>query len=230
MGSCAIRLYCRGYVRIVGIIPEVVIKTNDLTAAARIRNAALELFADKGTEATSVREIAARAGVSPGLVQHHFTTKIELRAAVNDHVVSIASDFFADMPTKGAPKDVQQEMGDRVTAFVRDHPTALRYVARAAADGDESALATFDAFVDIARSIYQRLEDAGLTNPEADLTWAALHVVALNLGTVLLSEAISRHLPDSFFDAEQLERWNAATNTLFEQGVLRRQRGESPPG
>lgn len=41
----------------------------------RIRDAALKCFAAHGTAATSLRFIADTAGVSIGLVQHHFGTK-----------------------------------------------------------------------------------------------------------------------------------------------------------
>lgn len=192
----------------------------DLTSVARIRNAALELFAEKGPRAT-VREVARKAGVSAGLVQHHFPTKAALRDAVNAHVVAIASDFFAVDPGEGPPVVVQRRLGDRVTAFVRENPSALRYVARAVADDDEGALEIFDAFVGIAKDQWEQLADASLLNPEADLTWIPLHVVILNLATVLMSSAISRHLPEPFFSPKQLERWNSASNALFEHGVYR---------
>ena len=44
----------------------------DLTARARIRDAALRLFAERGVEGVTIREIAEAAGVSGGLVRHHF--------------------------------------------------------------------------------------------------------------------------------------------------------------
>ena len=47
----------------------------DLTAKARLRDAALRLFAERGIEATPVRDIANAAGVSGGLVRPHFGSK-----------------------------------------------------------------------------------------------------------------------------------------------------------
>ena len=58
----------------------------DLTAKATIRNTALRLFADRGPDAVTVRDVAAAAGVSPGLVMHHFGSKAGLREAVDEHV------------------------------------------------------------------------------------------------------------------------------------------------
>ena len=54
----------------------------DLTARARIRDAAIRHFADEGYERTTIRGIAVTAGVSPGLLRHHFGSKEELRRAV----------------------------------------------------------------------------------------------------------------------------------------------------
>jgi AcrR family transcriptional regulator len=197
------------------------VAVSDLTALARIRNAALDGFAADGVAATSIRDVAKRAGVSPGLVQHYFASKAALVQAVNEYVVQIASEAFRDLPESGSAVDVQQQLGDTVTASVREHPTALLYVARCSADGEPAALQIFDAFVAIVREHWQRLADQGLLRPDTDLTWSALQGVVLVLGTVLLKDAFDRHLPAPFFTAEQMERWNTANNALFRQGVYR---------
>jgi TetR/AcrR family transcriptional regulator, regulator of cefoperazone and chloramphenicol sensitivity len=197
------------------------VPASDLTGLARIRNAALEGFARDGVPATSIRDVAKRAGVSPGLVQHYFTSKTALVEAVNAHVLELATDAFTDLSENTTPIEAQQELGDRVTAFVAAHPTALLYVARSTADRDDAALGIFDAFVAIAHAQWQRLADNDLLRPDADLTWTALHAVVMILGTVLLRDAIDRHLPEPFFTPAQLERWNAASNALFREGTYR---------
>jgi len=135
---------------------------SDLTGLARIRNAALEGFARDGVPATSIRDVAKRAGVSPGLVQHYFPSKTALVDAVNAHVLELATDAFTDLSESTTPIEAQQELGDRVTAFVAEHPTALLYVARSTADRDDAALGIFDAFVAIAGAQWQRLADNDL--------------------------------------------------------------------
>jgi AcrR family transcriptional regulator len=193
----------------------------DLNSRARIRNAALIGFAEQGVAATSIRWVARQARVSPGLVQHLFPTKDALRDAVNEYVVSVAAESFRGLPTTGTPSAVMENFGNRITDFVRGHPTELRYVARAIADGDEDAIRIFDAFVAIAESQWQRVADAGLLVPDADIRWAVLHTIVMNLGTVLFEPAISRHLPAPFFSPEQLERWNLASQRLFRNGYYR---------
>jgi AcrR family transcriptional regulator len=49
---------------------------------AALSSAAADLFADRGIEATTIDDIAARAGVSKGSFYHYFRTKAEILAAV----------------------------------------------------------------------------------------------------------------------------------------------------
>ena len=69
--------------------------SSDLTAKARIRNAALDLYADFGEDATSMRAVAEKAGVTVGLVVHHYSTKDGLREAVEQRIVDLFADAIA---------------------------------------------------------------------------------------------------------------------------------------
>ncbi len=64
-----------------------------------LRDTALALFAARGPDAVSVRDVAAAAGVSPGLVVHHFGTKQALRQAVDDHVTAVFQALLDQMPS-----------------------------------------------------------------------------------------------------------------------------------
>src|SRR5439155_20095474 len=57
---------------------------SDLTTKARIRDTAMELFGREGVAASSLRGVARAAGVSPGLIVHHFGTKEGLIRAVDE--------------------------------------------------------------------------------------------------------------------------------------------------
>ena len=197
-------------------------REEDLTAAARIRNAALERFADAGLANTSIRDVATTAGVSPGLVQHHFKTKARLRDAVNEYVTSIVVEAFGDPEELERPsEDPIQDAGDRITAFVSANPTALRYVGRAIVEGDPAARRVFDAFVAVILTNLQRLAEKGSLHRDLDLEWAAMHLVTFNLATLLFEPAINDNLPAPLFGAEQLRRWNVATTELYRRGLFR---------
>ena len=53
----------------------------------------MRLFAERGAAAVTVREIAAAAGVSPGLVMHHYGSKDGLKDAADRR----AAAFFEEM-------------------------------------------------------------------------------------------------------------------------------------
>jgi len=59
---------------------------DDLVARARIRNAAVEMFGRKGFD-VGLRAIADAAGVSLGLIRHHYGSKAELRTACDAYVL-----------------------------------------------------------------------------------------------------------------------------------------------
>ncbi|MBO2447826.1 TetR/AcrR family transcriptional regulator [Actinomadura barringtoniae] len=197
---------------------EVPVRQEDLSTYARIRNAALQGFAAKGVAATSIRDVAAAAGVSPGLVQHHFGTKSGLREAVDEYVIAVAVETFRDLVRDGAV--AWDAMGDTVTSWVGDNATAVRYLARGLAEGDEGAAKIFDALIEIAGTRWlDPLDRDGRLRTDTDRDWAAIHVVLFNLACVFFEPAISRHLPGPFFSPDQLQRWNTATTELYRRGL-----------
>src|SRR5690554_6590988 len=69
---------------------------SDLTARARIRNAAILRFGRDGFGATTIRGIATEAAVSLALVIHHFSNKEQLRQACDDYVTGELLDSEED--------------------------------------------------------------------------------------------------------------------------------------
>ena len=62
-----------------------------------ILNAAIELFAENGFNATSTNKIAKAAGVSEGLIFKHFTNKDGLRDAIIEMAMDKISQPFMEM-------------------------------------------------------------------------------------------------------------------------------------
>jgi TetR/AcrR family transcriptional regulator, repressor for neighboring sulfatase len=80
---------------------------------AAVLAAAADLFAEKGPAATSIREVAARAGVNHGLLHRHFGSKRQLLAATLQHL----ADSGAELRESGAPVEeleAQQQLQLRV--------------------------------------------------------------------------------------------------------------------
>ena len=102
----------------------------DLTAKARIRDAALELYATKGEPNTTVREVAQAAGVTHGLVVHHFVNKEGLHKAVQQHVVDLLRQALCAVPTDGTPGEIGKARDASVARMYSEHPSYLRYLRR----------------------------------------------------------------------------------------------------
>ena len=102
----------------------------DLTAKARIRNAAFELYAAKGEANTSVREVAQAAGVTHGLVVHHFVNKEGLHRAVQQHVVDLLRHALNSVPPDGTPAEIGKARDASVARMYSENPTYLRYIRR----------------------------------------------------------------------------------------------------
>lgn len=72
--------------------------------------AAIELFAERGPNEVSVREIARHAGVNHGLVHHYFGSKSGLVAAVLDHLTrTTAADIVNRAPRLDQPFFLEPE-------------------------------------------------------------------------------------------------------------------------
>ncbi|OBG22474.1 TetR family transcriptional regulator [Mycolicibacterium celeriflavum] len=186
----------------------------------RIREAALKCFAARGAAATSLRLVAAEAGVSLGLVQHHFATKANLIKAVDDHVLAVIETVIAK-PIPEPPADTITDIGNRVTSLVADEPDVLGYVGRALTDGSTLGAQLFDSLAAIGAERWQARRDLGLTRPDLDPTWGTLNPLVLALGTWILRGHIERHLPEPFDSPSQLQRWQDAVNALLRDGQMR---------
>ena len=115
----------------------------DLKKLERIRLAALKSFATDGAAATSLRSVAADAGVSLGLVQHHFATKAGLIQAVDDYVMSVVIEMVS-RPVSAHPEDSIADMGSRITNLVIEHPDVVDYFGRALIDGSPLGTTIWD--------------------------------------------------------------------------------------
>ncbi len=104
---------------------------DDLTAAARIRDAAIEQFGQHGF-GTSVRAIATAAGVSPGLVIHHFGSKDKLRQACDDFIAESILEAKTESIQSTDPASWFAQMAE-IEAFA----PAMAYLVRSMQTGGE---------------------------------------------------------------------------------------------
>ena len=184
----------------------------------RIRDAALSLFASVGTSATTLRSVAAKAGVSLGLVQHHFATKAGLIQAVDDYVLRELISAMSE-PIPEPPADSISDVGSRVTRIIAEQPDVADYVGRAVTDGGPLGSTIFDTLMAVGVQRWEDRAERGETRPDTDLTWAAMNAMVLALGALALRAHIDRHLPAAFTTGPQLQRWQSSVDSLLRDRV-----------
>jgi TetR/AcrR family transcriptional regulator, regulator of cefoperazone and chloramphenicol sensitivity len=171
----------------------------DLTAKARIRNAALELHATKGESNTTVREVAEAAGVTHGLVVHHFGNKEGLRRAVEEYLLTLLRRAVESPPLAGTPDQIARERDASVARMYAEHPAFLRYLRRTLLDPSGSDSELRAAIAEYTLSSIRELRAAGIATSSDSQEQQAFAIIVRELGPRLLEpflEQIWTHLTD----------------------------------
>ena len=193
---------------------------DELRKLERIRRAALKSFATKGAAGTSLRSVAADAGVSLGLVQHHFETKAGLIKAVDDYVMGVVIEMVSRPVAAPHAKDSIADMGSRITNLLIEHPDVVHYFGRALIDGSQLGITIWDTLSAFGTARWTARKESGEARADIDVTWAALNSLVLALGTLIVREHIERQIPGAFTEPEQLERWQHSVNALLREGLF----------
>jgi TetR/AcrR family transcriptional regulator, regulator of cefoperazone and chloramphenicol sensitivity len=201
----------------------------DLRAAAVILGAATRLFAERGAAAVTVREIAAAAGVSPGLVMHHYGSKDGLKDAVDRRAVA----FFEEMLTQlarigeeGGSASLAELFADRL----REEPAMVDYVRRLLLDGGEAADALFGKLLDATEAGMRALVDAGVVRPAADERTRTAFLLANDLSLLMLRRQIARATGTDPLTRQGLVPWTAVVMDVYTGGIFAAPPGPAPSG
>jgi AcrR family transcriptional regulator len=161
--------------------------TEDLTARARIRDAAIRRFGAAGFD-VPVRAVAAEAGVSPGLVIHHFGSKEKLREVCDDHVLRVIREAETDAFTQRAPADWLHQL-----AALDEFAPLVGYLVHALLAGGELAATLMQRMTEDAVEYLAAAVAAGTIKPSRDPAARAAWLVDVGIGAVL--SFVRRHPP-----------------------------------
>ncbi|MFJ3530032.1 TetR/AcrR family transcriptional regulator [Streptomyces sp. NPDC090132] len=191
----------------------------DLTGRARLRRCALELFAERGFEATSTRAVAAAAGLSPALVTRHFGSKVGLRAAVDEEVLGRIGEALAGAGAGSG--DLMASLGDVSAQLFGADPVLRGYLRQVLLEDSEASADLFARLLRGARGELERLAAAGgvRTDSEAQ-TWAPFQILCLVLGPLLLERVMQPGLDRPMFAPEVLDQRSAANQRLLLHGLF----------
>jgi AcrR family transcriptional regulator len=167
----------------------------DLTARARIRDAALLHFGEHGFERATIRGIAETAGVSSGLVRHHFGSKQALREACDDYLLKAIRRLNDQIRADSAHGDFRHAAAARTSSGPHQ-----RYIARALAEGWAAPL--FDEMVQMTEQWLEAADKSRPDPPEVDRKARATVFTAMALAMPVLHQHVSRGLGVDIFSPE----------------------------
>ncbi|WP_433715483.1 TetR family transcriptional regulator [Nocardia sp. CA-084685] len=192
---------------------------SDLSTAARIRDIAIEVFGDNGFQ-VGVRAIAAAAGVSPGLVNHHFGSKDGLRAACDERVLELIRDQKWKTATE---TNVAKSMLDAMSEIEAYGPL-VAYMVRSLQAGGPLAESLLEHMISDAEEYIQAGVEAGTIKPSRDPAARARYLTTVNVGATVLYFTLLQNRGEKL-DYRKLvrtlsEEFMLAAAELYTQGFL----------
>jgi len=180
--------------------------SSDLTTRARIRDAAMMEFGTKGFKGATMKSIAAAAGVSVGLVQHHFGTKDGLRVACDEVVLEMVR-FKTDALDEG-----QLHQPQVLSSLMAMAPMVQCYVSRALVDESPGMAALADEVMELAeRFLTTRWPDRFPEGSDRTLDTAAV-MTAVNTSIMVMQPMIARRMG--------IEPWTTTAITRVGMGMF----------
>jgi AcrR family transcriptional regulator len=137
-------------------------RSADLTATARIRDAAIAQFGEHGF-GVGVRAIADAAGVSAGLVIHHFGSKEGLRKACDDYVAEEIRSSKSEAMKSNDPATWFAQMAE-----IESYAPMMAYLVRSMQSGGELATMLWRRMIDNAEEYLDEGVRAGTVKPSRD--------------------------------------------------------------
>jgi AcrR family transcriptional regulator len=154
--------------------------SDDRTAIARIRDAAIEQWGEHGFN-VGLRKIAEAAGVSAALVIHHFGSKEGLRKACDDYIAEeIRTGKSASLQTRD-PADWFAQMAE-----IESYAPMMAYLVRSMQSGSELAKTLWLKMIDDAEKYMEEGVEAGLIKPSRDPRARAKYLGITGGGSFLL--------------------------------------------
>jgi AcrR family transcriptional regulator len=155
-------------------------RSADLTATARIRDAAIEQFGQHGF-AVGLRTIAEAAGVSAALVIHHFGSKDDLRKACDDFVAEEIRSSKSEAIQSNDPATWLAQMAE-----IESYAPLTAYLVRSLQAGGELATMLWHRMIEDAEEYMAEGVRAGTIKPSRDPHARAEYLTITSGGGLLL--------------------------------------------
>lgn len=183
----------------------------------------MAVVADRGTEAASLRSVAAAAGVSPALVNHHFGTRRGLLDEIDAEAVGVFARAYAGKTHASGPSELLRQRAAQTEAVMREHPEVCAFIGRRLAEPGPGSVEFLRRFVMAGRQEVESLQAAGAIRPDADALWVTLQHFLLIWAPLTFRASFEELLGARLIDRSILERWSGANVMLLREGLYREQ-------
>jgi AcrR family transcriptional regulator len=196
---------------------------DDRTTRAVIRDEALRLFAERGPDAVTVRQVAAAAAVSAGLVIHHFGGKQGLREEVDAHVLRLFAAMLGELTGQAGDLYGPGAAGSLAEALMRHLPPGSpvpAYLRRLLLDGAEAGRDLFRQLYQASVATLDSLAAAGMATRGRDPAVRAAILLSNDLAVLLLREHLADVTGTDPLSAAGAARWGGEMLTIYAAGLL----------
>ena len=180
--------------------------------AEKILTAAVREFSEHGFTKSTIRSIASAAGVSPGLVIHHFGSKEGLRTACDDHVFAAIAESKAQ----------NAEYAVHAMQMIFDDPdmsTKIDYLMKSLLDPSEHGQRYFEHYVDLVEDYISHGFAGYAFRQSDDPRGQAATIATLALSPSILAQRLQTSLGTNS-TAETMTRLAPHLLDLYLNGVL----------
>ncbi|MFD0416976.1 TetR/AcrR family transcriptional regulator [Streptomyces sp. NPDC127108] len=197
----------------------------DRTTRAVIRDEALRLFAVHGPDVVTVRQIATAAGVSPGLVVHHFRSKDGLRQEVDQYVITVFEGMLSELTGESGTELFEESTSAARSLgeiFLRHLPVGSPlpgYLRRLLLSDTEAGRGLFRRLYAMSRETLDDLAESGVAARGGDPQVRAALLLVNDLSVFLLRDQLTGVLGVDPLSAAGLARWGPELMSIYAGGL-----------
>ncbi|NKZ06714.1 TetR/AcrR family transcriptional regulator [Actinomadura latina] len=194
--------------------------SSEKTARTEICDQALRLFAARGADNVSLRQVAAAAEVSPSLVVHHFGGKAGLREAVNERSLAVFrrfAEYVAEAGPDGGPGPGDDFLPRRLVAFLDGDSPVLAHLCRLLLSDEPAGRQIFRRWHALKLAWLDSLP--GAVRAGEDRSLCAAWLTANELGVLLQRHQLRGLLGRDPLAAGEAARWAEAGAGVYRAGA-----------